>query len=162
MCYFCTAIQVSLKAGEATIPSNATGIIDYSPAHVLKPCHAITAATTSHSYPTSSPLPEILLELNLSMYHSLHMWIHGDHSLIQIGILPHQYLGIESHRHKEGTNSALDWHQEDIANLQSDQERKGHHHRCITTSRVIFRLCEGNVEIGEEGADVGNEYGTHG
>ena len=84
------------------------------------------------------------------MDHSLHMWVNPDHPLIQVWKLIHQNLRIKSHCHKESANTALNWHQENITNLQTHQKREGHHHRRITPIRIVFRLGESDVKVSEE------------
>lgn len=97
-----------------------------------------------------------------SMNHRLHMRINLHHPLIQIREIPHQHLRIESHSHKQRRDTTLDWHQEDISDLETDEESKGHDDHREGVVGVVGRLGEVHVKVGEQGAEVGDEDGAHG
>lgn len=90
------------------------------------------------------------------------MRINRHHPLIQIRILRHQNLRIKRHGHEERRHSTLNWHQEDIADLQSDDEREGHDDGRVAAGSVVRGRRESDVEVGEQGAGIGNEDGAHG
>lgn len=83
-------------------------------------------------------------------------------ALPQIRELIDEHLGIESHRHKEGRNTTLDRNEEDIGNLQTDEECERHDNGRESVALVVSWRSKGEVEVGEEGAEVGYEDGTHG
>ncbi len=51
---------------------------------------------------------------------------------------------------------------ENLADLQADEERKGHDDGRKGSSLVISRLCELEVEEGEQGGEIGDEGRAHG
>ena len=92
----------------------------------------------------------------------LHIRINTHHPRPQIRILPNKHLRIKRHRNKESSNTTLDRHEEDITDLQTDQESKCHDDGCEGVALVVDGVGELEVEVGEEGTDVGYEYGAHG
>lgn len=67
----------------------------------------------------------------------LYMWIHSNHSLIQIRIILDQHLRIERHGYKERAHAALDRYQKDVCDLQADEERECHDDGCEGATRVV-------------------------
>lgn len=96
------------------------------------------------------------------MNHLLDLGINLHHARIEIGMIPHQHIRIPRRRNKYGVDAAADGGQEDLTDLQADEEGKGHDDGREGASGVVFRLGELQVEVGEEGAEVGHECGTHG
>lgn len=96
------------------------------------------------------------------MNRNLHMRVNLHQPLPQIGKLLNQYLRIERHGDKERSHTTLDRHQEDIGDLEADKEGEGHNYGGEGVAVVVGGLGEGDVEIGEERANVGNEDGAHG
>ena len=92
----------------------------------------------------------------------LNMRINLNHALIQIREIVNQHFGIKRHGHKERAHAALDRHQEDISDLETDEESKGHDDGGEGAAGVVGWRGEGEVEVGEEGGHVGDEDGAHG
>lgn len=94
--------------------------------------------------------------------HSLtNMRINIHHPPPKIRILINQHLRIKSHGHKERRNPALDRHQEDITDLQSNEESKSHDDSGKGVVGVVGGSGEGEIEVSEERTDVGDEDGSH-
>lgn len=96
------------------------------------------------------------------MNRNLHMRVDLHQPLPQIRKLLNQNLRIERHGDKERSHTTLDRHQEDIGDLEADKEGEGHNYGGEGVAVVVGGLGEGDVEIGEERANVGNEDGAHG
>ncbi len=96
------------------------------------------------------------------MNRNLHVRIHLHQSIPQVRELLDQNLRVKRHGHEERSNTTLDWNQEDIGNLETDQESEGHDDRCEGIAFIVVWLGEGDIEVCKERADVGYEDGTHG
>jgi hypothetical protein len=96
------------------------------------------------------------------MNRNLHMRVDLHQPLPQIRKLLNQNLRIERHGDKERSHTTLDRHQEDIGDLEADKEGEGYNYGGEGVAVVVGGLGEGDVEIGEERAKVGNEDGAHG
>jgi len=91
----------------------------------------------------------------------LHMRINLYESLIQIWIFPDKDLRIKRHRNKERRHSTLNRDQENITDLQADEECECHDDRSEAAAGVVSGVRELNVQVGKEGAHVGDENGAH-
>lgn len=89
------------------------------------------------------------------MNHLLYMRIHLNKSLVQVRKLVNKHLRIKRHRDKERSNATLNRHQEDVCNLKANEESERHDDGSESVSLAVIGLGTGDVEIGEEGADVG-------
>lgn len=92
----------------------------------------------------------------------LNVRVDCDHALVQIREILHQHLCIKGHGDEKGGHTTLDRDEEDVGNLETDEEGKCHDDSGKGVARVVLRLGEGDVEVGEERAEVGNGNGTHG
>jgi hypothetical protein len=84
-----------------------------------------------------------------------------DHPMVKVRVLPHQDLGVPRHRDENCVDTAGKWGRENIANLQSDQERESDHHRSVGSVRVVGWRREDKVEVREKRTGVGDECGAH-
>ena len=75
-------------------------------------------------------------------------------------MVSHQHLRIPCTRHHEGLHAAAQWRREDVADLQADQEGEGDDDDREAAVSVVLRIGELEVEVGEQGAGVGNESGA--
>ena len=96
------------------------------------------------------------------MNHLLHPWIHGDHSGVEIRMITHEHVGVPRSCDKDGVDAAANGCHEDLADLEADEEGKGHDDRRESAGVVVARGSELEVEKSEECAEVGDEGGTHG
>lgn len=76
-------------------------------------------------------------------------------------MISHQHIRIPSRRHKNSIHPTPNRRHKDPTNLQPYQKRKRHDHRRKLPSLIVPRFCELQVEVGEEGAEVGDERGAH-
>ena len=74
----------------------------------------------------NNPTTPLHPRYTLSMHKLLHMWINAHHPIIQIRVLILQHSRVKRHRDKQGGNTALDRHHEDVTDLQADEERVCH------------------------------------
>lgn len=58
---------------------------------------------------------EIAHDLFLRVNRLLDLWVHGDHSMVEIRVLPHENLGIPCHGNKDGVNATAQRSGEDVA-----------------------------------------------
>lgn len=96
------------------------------------------------------------------MDHLLNAGVYGDHSLIEVGMVPAQTIRIPGHGHEQRIGAAADGSHEDLANLQADEEGECHDDGREGAGAVVLGFGEFEVEVGEEGAEIGDEGGTHG
>jgi hypothetical protein len=96
------------------------------------------------------------------MNRSLHVRIHLYQSIPQVRKFLNQNLRVERHGHEERSNTTLDWNQEDVGDLETDQESEGHDDSCEGIAFIVVWLGEGDIEVCEERADIRYEDGAHG
>lgn len=77
-------------------------------------------------------------------------------------MIPHQNIRIPRARHEDRIHSAANRRHEDLAHLQSDQERKRHDNGREGAAFVVCRFRKFQIEEGKEGTQVGDEGGAHG
>ena len=77
-------------------------------------------------------------------------------------MIAHQDIRIPSGGDEKRRDAAADGRHEDLADLQADEEGKGHDDGGEGAAVVVGRRGELQVEEGEQGAEVGDEGGAHG
>ena len=96
------------------------------------------------------------------MNHLLNLWIHTNHPLIKIRMVPHQNIRIPRSGNENCIHPTPDWGQKNLAHLQSNEECKGKNNGCESAAGVVGRGGELEVEESEQGTEVGDEGGAHG
>src|SRR5271154_6850104 len=76
----------------------------------------------------------------------------------ELWVFSNQNLRIPSKGNKESVNSTADWCHENLTELKSDQECKGHNDCSEDATLVIWWVCEFKIEIGEKGAEVSHKH----
>ena len=91
----------------------------------------------------------------------LHMRINLNHVSVQIRMITNHDLGVPSSGNEDSVDTATKRSGEDVADLQTDDEGEGYHDGRIPPRLVICRLSEDQVQVGQEGAGIGDEGGSH-
>lgn len=82
--------------------------------------------------------------------------------LIQLSVLVHQDLRIPRHGDEQGINSSGERDGEAVRNLQAYEEGVCYHDWSEVAVAVVGRVGEDDVNVGHQGAGVGDEHGAHG
>lgn len=91
------------------------------------------------------------------MNHLLYLRINLDHPRVKIRMIPHQHVRIPRRGDEQRVYTATYWRHEDLADLQPDEEGEGHDDGGEGAAVIVGRFGEFEVEVGEEGAEVGYE-----
>lgn len=92
----------------------------------------------------------------------LHARVQLHELVVDFRVVVNHDLRIPAHRHEDGLDTTANRRHEDLAHLQADHESKGHNDSGKVAVGVVGRLRELQVQVGQQGADVGNEHGAHG
>lgn len=91
------------------------------------------------------------------MYRLLDMRVNPNHGVIDIPVVPHEDLGVPRRGNKDGVDTTRDGRREDICDLKADKEGEEHDDSRPATVAVVLGLREEEVEVGEQGAGVGDK-----
>lgn len=90
----------------------------------------------------------------------LHLGVHAHHLVVQLGVVSPHDLGVPSHGNKDGVDTAGQGCGKDVGNLETDEESKGHNDGCEVAIAVVAGVGKEQVQVGKEGAGVGDEDGA--
>lgn len=90
----------------------------------------------------------------LGMNSLLDARVQAHHLLIQIRVFAHQDLGIPRHSRKDGLNAAAHGCHKDLADLQTNNERKSHNDSGEVALGVITRVSELQVQVRQQRAKI--------
>lgn len=76
------------------------------------------------------------------MYGLLQVRIHLHHLVVQVVMITHQDLWIPSYCHKNGVDAGAERRGEEVAYLQTDEEREGNNNYGEVSVRVVWRIGE--------------------
>jgi len=96
------------------------------------------------------------------MYRGLDLGINPHHRIVNVGVIPHEDLGVPSGGNENGVDTTRYRCRKDVSNLQTDEEREEDDDCGVFALAVVFRFREDEVEVGEERAGVGDEKGAEG
>lgn len=84
-----------------------------------------------------------------------------DHLAVEIRMIPDHDLWIPAHGDKDRIHAARDGSEEDLADLQANDERKGHNDWCKLAALIVSRVCKFEVQIGQQCTEIRDEHGAH-
>ena len=92
----------------------------------------------------------------------LHTRVYLDHLLVQFWVIVDHGSRVECRSNKDGVNSARNWRDKDLADLQPDNESKCDDDGSELAVAIVARRCEYQVQVCEESASISHKSGAHG